>query len=117
MSDMQRLLPTASALLGVTLLLHGCPGDVPPGDDDATDGDDDTTAGDDDDTTEPCEPSVEWGFGGEFTVGEAVGNWALAGYVDSDGDGQVEEVEVDFNLEDVHCAGHRTLVLVAGDST
>jgi len=111
----RRPIVALAACLGL-LLTPGCPADAPPGDDDATSGDDDT-AGDDDTTAEPCEPTVEWGFGGEYTVGEPVGNWALSGYVDSDGDGAVEEVEVAFNLEDVHCAGHRYLVLIAGDST
>ena len=96
--------------------------DVPLDDDDAGDddaGDDDTGDDDagDDDSGEPCEPTIEWGFGGNFQVGEVVGNWSLSGYVDSDQDGVVEETEVAFDLEDLHCAGYQSVALVAGDST
>jgi hypothetical protein len=87
-------------------------GDDDAGDDDA--GDDD--AGDDD-SGEPCEPTIEWGFGGNFQVGEVVGNWSLSGYVDGDQDGVVEQTKVAFDLEDIHCAGYQSVALVAGDST
>lgn len=106
--------------VGLSLVLHvgacGPPGDA-PADDDATAGDDDTSSVADDDTTEDCDPTIAWGFGGDFEVGQVVGNWSLTGYVDADRDGQVEPVEVAFNLEDIHCAGYQTVVVVAGDST
>ena len=102
-----RLLPMADDILF---------DDDDTGDDDVAD-DDDTGGDDDDDTTAPCEPDIEWGFGGAYVVGEVVGNWSLAGYVDGDRDGMVEEVEVPFDLEDIHCAGYRSVAVVAGDST
>ena len=100
--------------------LAGCPTTPADDDDDTTtaDDDDDTTAADDDDddTTAPCE-GIEWGAASAFTVGEKVGNWALQGYVDADGDGAVDAVDVPFTLHDVQCRGHEALVIVVGDTT
>jgi hypothetical protein len=102
------------------LALAGCPS-APPADDDTTDEptDDDDTTGeqpDDDDTTEPCE-GITWGAASAFTVGEQVGNWALHGYVDADGDGIVDAVETPFTLQDIQCRGHESLMVVVGDTT
>lgn len=58
---------------------------------------------------------IEWGTG--FAVGEVVANWEHTGYIDDDGDGVVEEEEVEFNLEDVHCSGAKTMVLIIGDTS
>lgn len=99
------------------LALAGCTAS-PTGDDDDTTAadDDDTTAADDDDTTEPCE-GITWGAASAFTVGEPVGNWALHGYVDEDGDGIVDQVEIPFTMQDIQCQGHEAVVIVVGDTT
>ncbi len=80
---------------------------------------DDDCAGvqdDDDDTTEPCD-GITWGAASAFTVGEPVGNWALHGYVDEDGDGAVDRIETPFTLQDIQCRGHEALLIVVGDTT
>jgi len=64
--------------------------------------------------TDDCSP-VSWGSG--FEVGHPVANWTQSGYVDSNGDLEVEQVEVDFDLVDVNCAGHDAIVLLIGDTT
>lgn len=66
--------------------------------------------------TDDCE-AVEWGAETAFTEGMPVGNWIHDGYIDGDGDGFVEEVEVEFSLEDIHCAGYQSIVLMVGDTT
>ncbi len=54
-------------------------------------------------------PRIQWGA--ELAVGETVPNWTLKGYVDTDGDHRVEQHEVEFTMEDIHCTGKRALVL------
>jgi hypothetical protein len=99
--------------------LAGC-ASSPTADDDsagAQDDDDTTAATDDDDTTtEPCD-GITWGAASAFTVGEPVGNWALHGYVDEDGDGAVDQVETPFTMQDIQCRGHEAVVIVVGDTT
>ena len=46
-----------------------------------------------------------------------VANWIHDGYIDADGDGAIEEEEVSFSLEDIHCAGYESIVLLVGDTT
>jgi hypothetical protein len=76
---------------------------LPPGDTDDSDVDvDDCT-------------DVAWGSGLE--VGETVANWTQTGYIDSNGDGVVEQEEVEFSLEDVNCDGVDAMVLIIGSST
>jgi hypothetical protein len=69
--------------------------------------------GDTDTSTGPCS-EVPWGGG--FSIGSAVANWEQPGYIDGDLDGVVEEEEVTFTLEDIHCAGIESIVFVAGDT-
>jgi hypothetical protein len=76
--------------------------------------DDGNPAGDSDADADDCS-SVSWGSGLE--VGQSVANWAQTGYIDSTGDYAVEETEVEFDLEDVNCAGHDAIVLMIGDTT
>jgi hypothetical protein len=71
---------------------------------------------DTDTDTDVCAP-VEWGELADFTEGLPVGNWVHRGYIDGDQDGFVEEVEVEFSLEDIHCAGYESIVLMVGDTT
>lgn len=78
--------------------------------------DDDTVGSSDDDTTEVCE-GITWGPASAFTVDEPVGNWALHGYMDADGDGAVDAVETPFTLQDIQCREHESLVVVVGDTT
>jgi hypothetical protein len=63
--------------------------------------------------TEGCTP-VAWGGG--LTTGAPVANWSLDGYADRDGDGVVETTAVPFDLEDIHCAHKRALVVIIGDT-
>ncbi len=56
---------------------------------------------------------VAWGSG--FTKGQPIANWDLRGFVDADGDHLVEQDEVEFTLEDIHCSGKESLVLVMGE--
>jgi len=92
------------------LALAGC-ASSPTADDDSAGAQDD-----DDTTTEPCD-GITWGAASAFTVGEPVGNWALHGYVDEDGDGAVEQVETPFTMQDIQCRGHEAVVIVVGDTT
>ena len=101
---MRRTLPG----LLTALSLVACSADPPDGDDD--------TAVADDDTAGVCE-GITWGPASAFTVGDPVGNWALQGYVDDDGDGIVEAVDAPFTLQDIQCRGHESLVVVVGDTT
>lgn len=78
-----------------------------PGSDSDGDGDSD---GDVDECTE-----IAWGSGLE--VGQPVANWTQTGYIDSNGDGVVEQEEVTFSLEDVNCDGVDTIVLLIGSTT
>jgi hypothetical protein len=75
--------------------------------------DDGTPAGDSDADADQC-TEIAWGSGLE--VGQPVANWTQSGYIDSSGDYEVEETEVDFSLEDVNCAGHDAIVLMIGDT-
>ncbi len=54
-------------------------------------------------------PRIQWGA--ELAAGETVPNWTLKGYIDTDGDHRVEQQEVEFAMEDIHCSGKRALVL------
>lgn len=108
---MRRALPGLAA----ALWLVAC-SSSPPADDDTAGVPDDDSTGVDDDTAEPCE-GIAWGPASAFTVGDPVGNWALHGYVDSDGDGVVEVTETSFTLQDVQCQGHESLAVVVGDTT
>jgi hypothetical protein len=97
-------------MLAATLLFAVSCGDD---DDDAGGGDTDTDSDSDSDTGE-CSP-VEWGSG--LIIDQAVSNWSQTGYIDSDLDGVVEQQEVEFTLEDVHCTGKESMVVIYGDTS
>jgi hypothetical protein len=46
-----------------------------------------------------------------------VANWTQAGYLDANGDGLVEEEEVEFSLQDINCDGVDSIVLMIGSTT
>lgn len=83
------------------------------GDGDA-DTDSDTDADTDSDTDGDC-PAVTWGAG--LNIGQPVANWSQSGYIDGNDDGVVEQVEVDFDLEQIHCTGKEALIVVVGDTS
>ena len=119
---MRHLLLTGLAALLVVWAL-GCGDDDRAGDDDgASDSDGDTDAdtdGDSDgDTGSECEDDVPWGPLTAYTEGQPIGNWSFEnGYVDSDNDGFVEEVDTPFTMLDMHCAGHQSAVLIGGSTS
>jgi hypothetical protein len=89
-------------------------GDTDSDSDSDTDGDTDGDSDTDSDTDSDC-TAIEWGSG--FTLDQAVANWSYSGYVDSDDDGFVEEVEVGFTLEEIGCTGKQSVVYFLGDTT
>lgn len=107
-----KLLTLSFALLAALTLALAC--------DDGSDGfqgsglDDGNPSGDSDADVDDCS-AVSWGSGLE--VGQPVANWVQTGYVDSTGDYAVEETEVEFDLEEVNCAGHDAIVLMIGDTS
>ena len=84
------------------------------GGDDGEGGDPDGGDSDVDSDTGECS-AVEWGSG--LKIGEKVSNWAMSGYIDNDGDGVVEELEVDYDFELIHCTGKQSMVLIYGDTS
>ena len=88
------------------------------GSDSDSDGDSDSDSdGDSDGDTDtgPCEPPV-WGSG--LSLGNPVANWQVAaGYMDADFDGVIEQEEVAYSLEDIHCMGVQSIVVVVGDTS
>ena len=88
--------------------------DVDSDADSDADGDTDSDADSDTGTSDDC-TAIAWGSG--FTLGEPVSNWSFSGYIDSDDDGFVEQVEVDFTLEDIGCSGKQSVVYFIGDTT
>ena len=70
--------------------------------------------GDADGDADEC-TDVTWGSG--LAVGEPVANWTQAGYLDANGDGVVEEEEVEFSLQDINCDGVDSIVLMIGSTT
>ena len=105
---------TTALALGLLIGLATACGD----DDDSGGGGDtdtDTDADTDTDTdADECE-EVEWGSG--LKIGEAVSNWSQSGYIDSDLDGVVEQEEVEFDLELIHCTGKEAMVIIYGDTS
>jgi hypothetical protein len=82
-------------------------------------GDDDDGASDDagtdtDTDSDVCE-EIEWGSG--LKAGETVSNWVQSGYIDADLDGVVEQEEIEFDFELIHCTGKEALVIVYGDTS
>ncbi len=64
--------------------------------------------------TDHCAP-FDWGRG--LTPGKPVANWRQTGYMDADLNGEIEREEVSFSLDDIHCLGLRSIVLLIGGST
>jgi hypothetical protein len=105
-----------SCWLAVNALVLGLAlcGTLACGDDDDDAGGDTDTDGDTDSNTGECS-AVAWGSG--LNNGEAVSNWIQFGYIDSDLDGFVEQEEVQFDLELIHCTGKESMVIVYGDTS
>ncbi len=61
-----------------------------------------------------CAP-FSWGTG--LGLGKPVANWHQSGFMDADLDGTIEQEEVEFTLDDIHCLGLQSIVLTVGDST
>ena len=85
-------------------------GDTDGDSDGDSDGDTDGDTDGDSDGDGDC-PDVAWGSGLE--IGQIVANWTQSGYIDSDGDGTVEQTEVNFSLDDIHC-DVQSIVLIIG---
>jgi hypothetical protein len=104
------------ALLLVTLSLGaaawGCADDDDDGD---GGGDGDTDTETDTGTGDECVAPFEWGD--SFAKGEVIANWSFTGYIDADGDGVVEQEEVEFDMDTIHCAGLQSIVLAVADTT
>jgi len=82
------------------------------------DSDSDTDGDTDGDSDSECEDDVPWGELSAYTEGLPVGNWSFEnGYIDSDNDGFVEEEDTPFTLQDIHCAGHQSAVLIGGGTS
>jgi hypothetical protein len=121
-----RLFGTLKVLVAVCALsgLAGVPAGCDDGDDDAaasdsdsdadSDADADTDADSDTGSGDECTPTATWGSG--FEVGSPVANWALNGLFDQNGDGTVETDAVDFTLEDIYCAGFKSVVIAVSDA-
>jgi len=84
-------------------------------DDSGGSGDADTDTDTDTDTDADECIEIEWGSG--LKEGEAVSNWVQTGYVDADLDGVVEQEEVEFDLNLIHCTGKEAMVIVYGDTS
>jgi hypothetical protein len=64
-----------------------------------------------------CHGDITWANAAGYvaTAGSVVPNWTQKGYIDSDGDGAIsaaEQVEVTFSMEDLHCAGVKSVVVI-----
>jgi len=79
--------------------------------------DDGLPPGDTDDTDVEIDDCTEVAWGSGLEVGQPVANWTQTGYIDSTGDGVVEQEEVEFSLEDVNCDGVDSIVLIIGSPT
>jgi hypothetical protein len=113
------LLATALALWPA-----GCDEGRSGADDDGSDGDSDgdsdsdSDSDSDGDSDSECVGDVPWGDIDDYTEGQPIGNWSFEnGYIDSDKDGFVEEVDTPFTMLDMHCAGHQSAVLIGGSIT
>jgi len=82
--------------------------------------DDDQDAGWDTETEteteeeEECVAPFEWG--NSFDQHQVIANWSFTGYIDADGDGVVEQEDVEFDMNTIHCAGLSSIVLVVADT-
>lgn len=69
-----------------------------------------------------CHDDVDWGNAGagstpiDQDIGQVIANWSHTGYIDQDGDGIVEPELVPFTMEDVHCTGKRSMLVLMGDT-
>jgi len=107
-----KLVAAVIASLVVLALAAACD-DGPAGFD--NDGlDDGNPSGDSDADADQCS---EFAWGSGLEVGQPVANWTQTGYIDDNGDYAVEEDEVEFDLQDVNCAGHDAIVLMIGDTS
>jgi hypothetical protein len=72
------------------------------------DSDSDSDGDSDSDADSDCD-GPDWG--NAFVVGQAVYNYQVGGYADTNDDHIVEQVETDFHLEDMTCAGVQSALL------
>ncbi len=90
-------------------------GDADSDSDSDADSDSDGDADSDSDSdADMCEP-VEWDSG--LVKGKVIENWQLTGFLDSDGDHIVEQNDIAFTMEELHCSGKQAVLLTMGDST
>lgn len=79
-------------------------------------------SGDSDTSGTDCHNDIDWGNAGagntpiDQDVGQVIANWSHTGYIDQDGDGIVETEQVSFNMEDVHCTGKKSMLVLMGDT-
>ena len=79
------------------------------------DTDADTDADTDTDSDSNSCTTIEWGSG--CSTNNIVSNWFMAtALADSTGDHIVEPEEVTITLEQLHCSGHKSLLVMMGDS-
>jgi hypothetical protein len=100
------------AALPLAAAAWGCADDD---DDDGTGGDGDTDTETDTGTGDECVAPFEWGD--SFEKNEVIANWSFTGYIDADGDGIVEQEEVGFDMDTIHCLGLQSIVLAISDTT
>jgi hypothetical protein len=73
-----------------------------------SDSDGDSDGDSDADSDSDCD-GPDWGT--NFVIGQAVYNYELSGYADTNSDHIVEQVETEFSLEDMTCAGTQSALL------
>jgi hypothetical protein len=69
------------------------------------------------DTDSDCTNDITWGASDKFEINQIIGNWTLKGWVDGDNDGKVEQTDVTFSMEDIHCKGFDSLVIMMGNTS
>ena len=70
----------------------------------------DGSTNDEDAGSQDCEPTAQWGH--LFETGEPVANFQQNGLFDVDGDGEIDSVAADFDLEDVFCHGFKSAAIM-----
>jgi len=77
-----------------------------------SDSDSDSDGDSDSDSDSDCE-GPDWDT--NFAIGQTVYNYEIVGYADSNDDHIVEQVETEFSLEEMTCAGVQSVMLIWSD--